>query len=73
MGCVTVTDEGRKLLAETIRRGRKLDGELIEQLPPELAEAFSTATRRLARHTASEATRHPREALTRFIEACARR
>jgi DNA-binding MarR family transcriptional regulator len=45
---VAVTDEGRRLLAEAVRRGHELDAELFEQLPAELAEAFSTATRQIA-------------------------
>jgi DNA-binding MarR family transcriptional regulator len=47
---VTVTDEGRRLLAEAVRRGQELDRELTAQLPQELAEAFGTATRLIADH-----------------------
>jgi DNA-binding MarR family transcriptional regulator len=45
---VAVTNEGRRLLAEAATRAQGLDRELLEQLPPDLAEAFSTATRLIA-------------------------
>ena len=45
---ITVTDEGSRLLAEATRRAEQLDQELFSELPPELVEAFATATRLIA-------------------------